>query len=195
MIVRGSLCTLRPWRLDDVAALPQIANDPDVTRYLSHRFPSPYTRADADTWIRIQLAEPDVRNWAIEVDGMLAGGIGLTAGTLEHAGSIAIGYWVGKRFWGRGVASDALRAATAHVVATLRPRRLWANVMGANAASARVLENAGYVREATLARAIVDRHGTTHDELIFVWPQTAARTDVAGARAPLSAFSQVSGIV
>jgi RimJ/RimL family protein N-acetyltransferase len=174
MIVRGSLCTLRPWRLDDIETLPEVAGDPDVVRYMNHRFPSPYTRADADAWIRIQIDQPQARNWAIEVDGALAGGIGLTPGEFEHAGNVAIGYWIGKRFWGRGIASDALRALTAHVLATLRPRRLWANVMGANAASARVLENAGYVREAALARAIVDRSGSAHDELIFVFPQTAS---------------------
>jgi len=174
MIVHGSLCTLRPWRLDDVATLPDIANDPDVVRYMNHRFPSPYTYEDADDWIRPQLANPDVLNWAIDVDGSLAGGIGLTPGAFEHAGSVMIGYWLGKRFWGRGIASDALRALTAHALATLRPRRLWANVMAANAASARVLENAGYVREAVLARSLVDRAGTVHDEIIFVFPQTAA---------------------
>ncbi len=140
---------------------------------MNHRFPSPYTGADADAWIRIQLDQPQVRNWAIDVDGALAGGIGLTLGEFERAGNVAIGYWIGKRFWGQGIASDALRALTAHAIATLRPRRLWANVMAANAASARVLEKAGYVREAVLARAIVDRAGTAHDELIFVFPQTA----------------------
>ena len=174
MIVRGSLCTLRPWRLGDVETLPEVAGDPDVVRYMNHRFPSPYTRADADAWIRLQLEAPDVRNWAIHVDGALAGGIGLTPGEFEHAGNVAIGYFLGKRFWRRGIAADALRALTAHALATLRPRRLWANVMAANAASARVLEKAGYVREAVLARAIVDRHGVAHDELIFVFPQTAA---------------------
>jgi RimJ/RimL family protein N-acetyltransferase len=174
MIVRGSLCTLRPWRLDDVETLPEVANDPDVARYMTHRFPSPYTRADADAWVRLKLAEPGVLHWAIVVDGALAGGIGLIPGEHEHAGSVMIGYWVGKRFWGRGIASDALRTLTAHALATLRPRRLWANVMSANAASARVLEKACYVREAALARAIVDRDGNAHDELIFVFPQTAA---------------------
>jgi RimJ/RimL family protein N-acetyltransferase len=174
MIVRGALCTLRPWRLDDVDVLPQVASDPDVVRYMNHRFPSPYTRADAEAWIRLKLGEPDVLHWVIDVDGTLAGGIGLTPGVLEHAGNVAIGYWLGKRWWGRGIASDALRALSVHALATLRPRRLWANVMGANAASARVLEKAGYLREAVLARAIVDRQGNAHDELIFVFPQTAA---------------------
>jgi RimJ/RimL family protein N-acetyltransferase len=174
MILHGSFCTLRPWRLDDVEMLPEVANDPDVVRYMNHRFPSPYTRADAQAWLRLQLDEPEVRNWAIEVDDSLAGGIGFTPGEMEHAGNLAIGYWVGRRFWGRGIAFDAVRALTAHARAALRPRRLWANVMAPNAASARVLEKAGYVREAVLAKAIVDRHGGAHDELIYVFPQTAA---------------------
>jgi RimJ/RimL family protein N-acetyltransferase len=174
MIVRGVVCTLRPWRADDVGVLPRVANDPEVARYMNHRFPSPYTRADAAAWIRLKLDERDLLHWAIDVDGELAGGIGLIRGVLEHAGNVAIGYWIGRRFWGRGIASDALRALSAHAIETLRPRRLWANVMGANAASARVLEKAGYLREAVLARAIVDRQGNAHDELIFVFPQTAA---------------------
>jgi ribosomal-protein-alanine N-acetyltransferase len=174
MIVRGSLCTLRPWRLDDVEALPDVASDPDIVRYLNHRFPSPYTRADAEVWVRLQLEQQDVRHWAIEVDGTLAGGIGITPGELERAGNVMVGYWLGKPFWGRGIATYALRALTAHALATLRPRRMWALVMGANAPSARVLEKAGYVREAVLARAIVDRGGTAYDELIFVFPQTHA---------------------
>ncbi len=174
MILRGTLCTLRPWQPGDVTALAEAANDPDVGRYMNHRFPSPYTHADAQAWIALQLGETGARNWAIDVDGALAGGIGLTPGMLERSGSVMIGYWLGKRFWRRGIATDALRTLTAHALATLRPRRLWANVMAANAASARVLENAGYVPEAVLARSIVDRSGTVHDELIFVLPQTAA---------------------
>lgn len=171
LVLRGARCTLRPWRRDDARMLPELAGDPDVAHYMNHRFPSPYTRADADAWIRLNLDEPDVLHWAIEVGGELAGGIGLTPGALEHAGSVMIGYWLAKKFWGRGIASDALRTLTAHALATLRPRRLWANVMAANAASARVLEKAGYVREAVLARSIVDRHGAAHDELIYVFPE------------------------
>ena len=172
MILRGSLCTLRPWHLDDAAALVELANDRDVARYLNLQFPSPYTRADADAWIRLKLEKPEL-HWVIEHDGALAGAIGVTPGTDARAGTVMLGYWLGKPFWGRGIATDAVRTVTAHALQTLRPRRLWANVMAANAASARVLEKAGYVREAVLAGAIVDRHGTPHDELIFAFPQTA----------------------
>ena len=172
--MRGEVCALRPWRLDDAAALAALANDADVARYMTHSFPAPYTRADADAWIARKLDEPEVLHWAIEADGALAGGIGLTPGAFEYAGSVMIGYWLGKRFWGRRIAPDALRTLTAHALAALRPRRLWANVMAGNTASARVLEKAGYVREAAHARAIVDRDGTVHDELVFVFSETAA---------------------
>jgi [ribosomal protein S5]-alanine N-acetyltransferase len=170
MQIRGELVTLRPWRLDDVRALPGAANDPEVARYMNHRFPNPYTHEDARQWVAASVAASEQLHWAIEFDAQLAGGIGLTPGALEHAGSTMIGYWLGRRFWQRGLASDALRALTIHAFATpgLRPRRMWANVMSANAASARVLERAGYAHEATLRRAIVDRHGTAHDELIYV---------------------------
>ena len=45
--------------------------------------------------------------------------------------------------------------------------RAWANVMAPNRASARVLQKAGYIHEATLRAAIVDREGARHDELIY----------------------------
>ena len=168
MEIRGELVTLRPWGLDDVSALPAVADDPDVARYMNHRFPSPYTREDAQQWIAANSAVDVQLNWAIEFEGRLAGGIGLTPGALEHAGSTMIGYWLGRAFWRRGLASDALRALTAHAFAApVRPRRMWANIMSANTASGRVLERAGYTHEATLRRSIVDRHGTVHDELIY----------------------------
>jgi len=47
-------------------------------------------------------------------------------------------------------------------------RRIWANVMEPNIASARVLEKSGYVLEARMRAAISDRRGAIHDELIYV---------------------------
>jgi ribosomal-protein-alanine N-acetyltransferase len=169
MEIRGALVVLRPWRLDDVGVLPGVADDPDVARYMNHRFPSPYSREDAQQWIAANTAADVQLHWAIEIEAQLAGGIGLTPGSLEHAGSTMIGYWLGRRFWHRGLALDAVRTLTAHAFAAtgLRARRMWANVMSGNPASARVLERAGYAHEATLRRSIIDREGTVHDELIY----------------------------
>ena len=149
--------------------LARIANDADVTRYMSPGFPYPYRLDDAVAWVEQQRrAEPQV-HFAIECGGALTGGIGLTLGTVEHRGSAMVGYFLAKDHWGRGVATDAVRAITAYGLTLPDVSRLWANVMGPNAASMRVLEKAGYHAEAILHMALVDRYGNRHDEHIYTW--------------------------
>jgi RimJ/RimL family protein N-acetyltransferase len=165
--IAGRACRLRQWFGSDAEALVPLANDPYIARYLSHVFPQPYTRADADRWIREQALAETVGQFAIEVGGELGGGIGFIIGSGERVGTASLGYWLGKRFWGRGVMTEAVQAATGFAFETLRVRRVWANVMGANVGSARVLEKAGYVLEAKMTAAICDRRGIIHDELIY----------------------------
>ena len=105
--------------------------------------------------------------FAIEVDGELAGGIGFILGSGERLGTASLGYWLGRRFWGRGVMIEAVQVATQWAFETLRVRRVWANVMAPNVASIRVLEKAGYTLEAKMSLAICDRRGMIHDELIY----------------------------
>jgi RimJ/RimL family protein N-acetyltransferase len=169
-VLRCDTCSLRPWRLQDALLLPDIANDADVVRFMTPRFPYPYRLHDAQAWVRLnQNAEPAL-NFALEHRGELAGGIGLTPGDPEvgRTGVTAIGYWLGRRYWGKGIATAAVSLLSDHAFATLGVRRLWANVMAPNLASARVLERAGFHHEATLRGALVDRAGGVHDELIYV---------------------------
>jgi ribosomal-protein-alanine N-acetyltransferase len=165
--IAGRACLLRQWFGSDAEPLVPIANDPYIARYLSHVFPQPYTRADADRWVHEQLQAETVGQFAIEVNGELAGGIGFIVGRAERAGTASLGYWLGRRFWGRGVMSEAVLAATQWAFDTWRIRRIWANVMDPNVASARVLEKAGYVLEGRIRAAICDRRGMIYDELIY----------------------------
>ncbi len=165
--ITGRSCQLRAWFGSDADPLVPLANDPYVARYLSPVFPQPYTRGDAERWLRQQADSETLGQFAIEVEGELAGGIGFLAGTGERAGTASLGYWLGKRFWGRGIATEATRAATDWAFETLRVRRVWANVMGPNLASARVLEKAGFTLEARMHNAISCRRGIIHDELIY----------------------------
>jgi RimJ/RimL family protein N-acetyltransferase len=163
----GRTCRLRQWFGSDADPLVPLANDPYVARYLGHVFPQPYTRADAERWLREQSATDTLRNFAIEANGELAGGIGFIIGTGERAGTAALGYWLGRRFWGRGIATEAVQTVTQWAFDALRLRRVWANVMDPNVASARVLEKAGFSLEARMRDAISDRRGVVHDELIY----------------------------
>jgi ribosomal-protein-alanine N-acetyltransferase len=77
MKIKGSLFTLRHWQLADTPALQKHANNPKVPVYLLDRFPSPYTVADADAFIDIAISQLTITNFAIEINGEVAGGIGL----------------------------------------------------------------------------------------------------------------------
>jgi [ribosomal protein S5]-alanine N-acetyltransferase len=165
--IAGRACRLRQWFGSDAEPLVPLANDPYIARYLSHVFPQPYVRADADRWIREQGTADTIGQFAIEVDGELAGGIGFIIGTGERTGTASLGYWLGRRFWGRGVMTEAVQIVTQWAFDTLRIRRVWANVMAPNVASSRVLEKAGYVLEGKMRGAICDRRGRIYDELIY----------------------------
>ncbi len=116
-------CVVRDWRAGDRAALLQYANNRRVWRNLKNRFPHPYTAADADAWLALARTDPQRTGWAIDVNGIAVGGIGLVPGEDVHAKSAHIGYWLGEPYWGRGIMTDAVRAVSGHALAVLGFRR------------------------------------------------------------------------
>lgn len=105
----GELCRLRPYRSGDESALCAVANDFEVVRWMTRRFPHPYTLRDAEEWIAIATAAQRGQTLAIEVDGTVAGGIAIEPHKGERAGTALFGYWLGRAYWGRGVATEAAR--------------------------------------------------------------------------------------
>ena len=163
----SEICRLRCYRRDDVDAIPAQANDLDVARYMSRNFPHPYTRSDAEAWLDIVLGQHVPINFAIEVDGAVAGGIGFFLFNDERFGTADVGYWLGRAFWGRGIATYALKTIVRYGFLDLELRRIQSRVMAANVASARVLEHAGFTLEGTQRAYCVDREGTEQDALLY----------------------------
>src|SRR5687767_5863977 len=87
-------CHVREWNVEDIAALPRIADDRAIWRNLRDRFPHPYTRAHAERWIAHANSADPVTQFAIEVDGALVGGIGLELGEDVHRRTAEIGFWL-----------------------------------------------------------------------------------------------------
>lgn len=185
--LRGSLCSVRPWRRSDARSLVQHANNPNVAKNLRDRFPHPYTEKDAKAFLRHATAAGDPSNLAIEVEGEAVGAVGFVPGRDIERFSAEIGYWVGERFWGRGIATEALALVTAYVFSDLNYLRLFALPFADNPASARVLEKAGYVREAVL-RASSVKDGVVKDQLLYARINTAWK----GPRTPPGTAGQAS---
>jgi ribosomal-protein-alanine N-acetyltransferase len=130
-------------------------------------FPYPYTRADATTWVALASAQSPPEHFAIEADGAFAGAIGIQAQHGEHEGTAIFGYWLGRPFWGRGLATDAARTLAPYAFRERGLRRLQATVFAPNATSARVLEKAGFRCEGRVREAYVLRDGGVCDGLIY----------------------------
>jgi RimJ/RimL family protein N-acetyltransferase len=83
------------------------------------------------------LADESALTWTVVSDGEVAGNIGCW----EADGCRLVGYWIGREFWGRGLATRAL----AELVGMVDARPLRAYVVRSNVASIRVLEKCGFV--------------------------------------------------
>lgn len=159
-------CVIRDWKRGDEWDLVQSADNPNVSRYLTDRFPNPYTLQDAYAWIDLNEARRDNTNFAITIGASVAGGIGYTLGSYETRLTATIGYWLAQPFWGRGITTAALKHLTEYAFATHGLRRIGSVVMAPNLASARVLEKGGYVREGIMRNAVA-KHGEVYDLLLY----------------------------
>lgn len=166
MRLECGICAIREWKRGDEWDLVQAADNPNVSRYLTDRFPNPYTIQDAYAWIDLNEAKRNNTNFAIDVGGAVAGGIGYSLGAYEARITATIGYWLAQPFWGRGIATAALKALTEYAFDTHALRRISSVVMAPNVASARVLEKAGYVREGIMRNAVI-KHGQLYDLLLY----------------------------
>jgi RimJ/RimL family protein N-acetyltransferase len=157
---------IRSYRAGDEAALVEHADNRNVSRNLRDRFPYPYTPEVARNWLaHVATEEPEV-SFAIATREGLIGGIGVELGEDIHHRTAEIGFWLGERFWGRGITTAAVRAFTPWAFERYDLLRIWAGVFETNPASARVLEKAGYTLEARL-RASVVKDGRTLDQLVY----------------------------
>ncbi|MDQ2991896.1 MAG: GNAT family N-acetyltransferase [Candidatus Eremiobacteraeota bacterium] len=173
--LRGEICSLRPYAAGDVDALQAAGNHFEVARWLTARFPYPYTRADAAAWVAIASAENPTDTFVIDVDGAFAGCVAIQVHDGEKTGVAEFGYWIAPAFWGRGIATEAACLLVTHALYARCLRRLEAEVFAPNLASARVLQKCGFVKEATMRRRVTDREGNLLDAYLYAKLATEPR--------------------
>jgi RimJ/RimL family protein N-acetyltransferase len=105
--MRTRRLTLRSLTERDAPAIAAMAGDWDVARMTS-RLPFPYGLPEAEAWL---ATLDDESAFGIIYRWRLVGVCGYRA---EGADSAEIGYWIGKRWWGRGIATEAVPALLRH---------------------------------------------------------------------------------
>jgi RimJ/RimL family protein N-acetyltransferase len=129
-------CRLREVRDEDLAVLFEQWADPVAAHMAAFTAPDHMDQdAFGRRWSRIRADETTI-NRVIVVDGEVAGSIG----SWGDPGEREVTYWIGRSYWGKGIATSALNA----FLTVDRSRPLHARIAHDNVASRRVLEKCGF---------------------------------------------------
>ena len=145
---------LRDVTESDLPILFEQQLDPEATAMAA--FPSRDKEAFDAHWAKI-MADETIILRTILFDDQIAGSLV----SWEHDGEREVGYWLGKEFWGKGIATRALSQFLEVVMA----RPLWAHVAGHNIASRRVLEKCGF--ELAKEDKIAGDNGNILEEIVM----------------------------
>jgi RimJ/RimL family protein N-acetyltransferase len=148
---------LREVHESDLPVFFRQMKDPEAVRMAAFTPEDPADRDAFDArWKRI-LASDDVTRTVL-ADGDVVG----STAVYGEPGEREVTYWVDRAYWGRGVATAALRALLAEV----RERPLYARAAADNAGSLRVLEKCGFRRTARVS-GYANARGAEIDEVVL----------------------------
>jgi len=172
-VVETRRLRLRSPGLRDIPAIARLANDPDIAR-MTCRMPHPFGQGDGEAFV-IQVAGQDparANTFLIEHEDLgPVGVLGLFEdgqGRLERAAP-ETGYWIGRPFWGRGFATEALEGALVWASKRWKRRALTAGHFADNPASGRVLEKAGFLYTGETRKRFSRARGEPVDTRMMVW--------------------------
>ncbi|MEG0314161.1 MAG: GNAT family protein [Erysipelotrichaceae bacterium] len=159
---------IREWQQDDVASLAKVANNAEIAANLRDVFPNPYTKKDAEFFIALaaQADKNFILMYAIEIDGKAVGSISVSLIDEHNTKSGEIGFWLGKKYWNKGYMTEAIKQVSALAFKKFDIIRIDADVFEHNTASRVALQNAGFVWEGTMRKAIF-KDGKYLDKCIY----------------------------
>lgn len=159
---------LRDVEQDDLAVLFQQQLDPEAIQMAAFTSPDPTDEtAYLAHWDKL-FASETIQTRAIESDGALAGYVA----KFERDGDPEITYWLGRDFWGRGIATTALR----RLMSELPERPVYARAAKDNLASIRVLEKCGFQRFGE-DRGFANARGEEIDEVVMALGASPAKAE------------------
>jgi ribosomal-protein-alanine N-acetyltransferase len=164
--LRTARLILRPFGEGDVEDCLRYRDDPELARYLPH-IPVPFTRADAEAFVRTNMKEPwaTLPTFAVVLDASVIGTVNLEIVPAER--SAMIGFAIGRAHWGRGLAVEAAREVIRWALDAHDVQRVWASTDSRNLRSRRVMEKLGMRLEATLPAKSRGRSGEPVDEVVY----------------------------
>jgi len=139
---------LRCPRDEDAPQIAVLAGDKDVAE-MTATIPHPYPEAVATAFVAKARESAFLGR---DLTLMITIGdddetvVGLVSAKPAPSDCTSIAYWIGRRYWGRGMATEAVKVLLASIFSRTTTRIVITNVRVTNPASARVLEKCGFIR-------------------------------------------------
>ena len=145
-------CRIRKWELSDAKDLAAALSNRKVQDNLRDGLPYPYTEQDGKEFISAMLSadENETFAFAITVNNMVIGSIGIFRQGNIHRQTAELGYYIAEEYWGKGIMTEAVKQICEYVFAKSDIIRIYAEPFAYNIASCRVLEKVGFQYEGTL---------------------------------------------
>ncbi len=157
---------IRPWNKSDIDSLVKYANNWNVAKNMTDKFPFPYSESDGIAFIEFATKDNPIHIFTIDINGQAVGGIGIHLQDDIHRRNAELGYWLAEPFWGKGIISSAVKQAIDYAFDTFDIDRVFARPFGTNLASQKVLEKNGFVLEGRFEKVLI-KNNEYLDELIY----------------------------
>lgn len=158
--------TLRKLSINDTQQIAKLLNNKRIWDNLTDSVPYPYTLDDAEWFIDFECKDKQLTAFAILYKEEFCGIISLTRQADIYRMNAELGYWVGEPFWGKGIASEAIRKVLQIGFGEIKLERIFAGVFDFNKPSMRVLEKNGFKQEGIFRNAVL-KNNQLMDEYIF----------------------------
>lgn len=148
-IIKNKDIILRKLKLSDKMLIYEYCKDKSLSRWI-YTMSYPYTKNNALKYIKKMnnlWKKKKYYDFAIIYKGEFVGTMGIHIIT-EYKGEI--GYWVGKPFWGQGIAVKAAKLLMKESFKTLKLHKIFARTRKDNKSSERVMKKLGMKHEGTL---------------------------------------------
>lgn len=158
---------LRSYQIEIADQFADYRNNPIIYDNGYDKVPNPFTIKDAKAFITLQLHKKPQQRKLIYWEGQFVGEIGIEINQDVFRLSAEMGYFIGEPFWGKGIASKAIKLMLDYVFHTFNIIRIEAGVFNFNKPSMRVLEKNGFNLESIKKNAVI-KNGKIIDDYVWV---------------------------
>ncbi len=144
-------------------------NDKEIAKW-TLRIPHPYKEIDALRFIK--ESKYNLKKKTAYAFGIVLQKTDTVIGIIDlhsvcwESKNAEIGYWIGREYWGKGIATEAVKLVLTYGFEKLKLKRIYAKVFSGNKASLKVLQKNGFKKEGILRKSRF-KNNKWIDEVIF----------------------------